>query len=248
MAFHFITGGQTVKRSLIDLLFPPKCVACSELLDKADVPFCSRCCDALSWVTSPLCPRCGLSLTVESDRDSLCGECGKEKRPFRRARALFMFHGVVQDAIYRLKYERNANVAPPLGAAMARYLLEQDFKDYDFIVPVPLHPKRLRERMFNPAQLLAKEIHRRLSIPLESHLLRRVRATFPQVDLPRRERLRNVRGAFQVVRKELFVDKRLLLIDDVWTTGATSEACSRALLQAGASSVDVLTLARTELS
>ncbi len=234
-----------MKTSWLDLFFPHRCVGCAQLMEDTEVLFCLHCREGTYPISSPICPVCGDPLGVASPRDSWCGDCLKSRPPFRLSRSLFLYGGGVRDAVHRLKYRKGENVAPALAAAMKKFLLKGGMGSFDVIVPIPLHPRRLRERRFNPSQLLARGISKGLGIPCESHFLQRIRATLPQVELPRRQRLQNVKGAFKVVKKGSFSRKRILLIDDVWTTGATSEACARALRQGGATSVDVLTFART---
>lgn len=234
-----------MKIYLFDLFFPPKCASCAQPLRDSDPPFCASCQKGTHAVSSPLCPACGDPLGVGSQRDSLCGDCLTASRPFRLSRSLFLYEGPVREAIHRLKYQKGENVAPALAIAMKEFLSQEGMGAFDVMVPIPLHPNRLRERRFNPAQLLARGISRHLNIPCDPHSLQRIRETPPQVGLPRRERLQNVKGAFKAASKGCFRGRRVLLIDDVWTTGATSEACARALRQGGAKSVDVLTFSRS---
>ncbi|MBI4209282.1 MAG: ComF family protein [Deltaproteobacteria bacterium] len=235
-----------MKIPLLDLFFPLKCAGCAQPLRDSEPLFCASCQDRTRPVSSPLCPACGDPLGVGSQRDSLCGDCLTEHRPFRLSRSLFLYEGPVREAIHRLKYQKGENVAPALAVAMKGFLSQDGTMGaFDVVVPIPLHPHRLRERRFNPAQLLARAISRGLNVPCDPHSLQRVRETLPQVELPRRQRLQNVKGAFKVASKGCFRGRRVLLIDDVWTTGATSQACARAIRQGGAVSVDVLTLARS---
>jgi ComF family protein len=148
--------------------------------------------------------------------------------------------------LQQYKYQRDVWLARPLGALVAaRAPFDPD--DYDVIMPVPLHVQRLRWRGFNQAQLLARPLARAVRLPLDPHALHRVRPTRPQVDLDETQRRHNVAGAFRVARTDRVAGRRILLVDDVFTTGATVNECSRVLLRAHAKQVDVLVLARAVL-
>lgn len=160
------------------------------------------------------------------------------------ARALGAYEDSLQEAIHRWKYEGKIHLTPFFGKWMAEGLNRYWGPDlFDLLIPVPLHPKRLRERGFNQALLLVKEVSRRTGIPYRKRVLRKVRPTIPQVNLSGAEREKAVRGSFHIVGKEEVEGKSILLVDDVYTTGATVNECSKVLLAAGAERVDVLTLA-----
>ncbi len=162
------------------------------------------------------------------------------------ARAIAVYEGGLAQAISRLKYHGATHLAKPLGKLLADYQ-DPDFSFARFggILPVPLSAKRLRERGFNQALLLARQVSRAHSIPLSYEALSRPRHTPPQTQLSGPEREKNVRGSFEVYQPEKVDGKHILLIDDVFTTGATARECAKVLLSAGAKQVDVLTLART---
>ncbi len=192
-----------------------------------------------------ICPRCGRPFP--SRPDHLCGRCLARSPAFDRARSCAVYARSASDAplaraLHGLKYLGDVSCARPL----TRILFERAPHDrtYDAVLPVPLHIDRLRWRGFNQAILLARPLARRLRAELRVDGLVRVRPTTPQIELGVRERQSNIRGAFAVARDWSPRDLRLLLVDDVFTTGATVEECSRTLRRAGAASVDVLTLAR----
>jgi ComF family protein len=177
--------------------------------------------------------------------DHLCSGCLTEERYFTKARAIALYEGLMAEAISRFKYQRDSRLAKPLGTLLAEY---QDpeflFAEFDLMLAVPLHPQRLRQRGFNQSILLARRLSRTHSIPLDLKSLQRTRQTQPQTHLSGSERQKNIRGAFEVRKPEVISGKHVLLIDDVFTTGATVQECSKVLLKAGAKEVDVLTLAR----
>jgi len=160
------------------------------------------------------------------------------------ARALGFYDGSLQEAIHRWKYERKTSLSTYFGRWMAEGLCRHwDPNLFDLLIPVPLHPHRLRERGFNQAVLLVRELSRQTGIPFRKRILRKRKPTVPQVSLSGAEREKAVRGSFHVVGREELEGKSILLVDDVYTTGATVNECSKVLLAGGAKRVDVLTLA-----
>jgi len=233
-------------RSLIDFFFPPQCPFCGRVLggSAANRP-CPLCLAQIKLFDHPRCPCCGLGFVTEQGEDHLCAGCLTEERYFTTARAIGPYEGLMKEAIPRFKYHGAIRLAKPLGLLLAEY---QDpdfpFSEFDLILAVPLHRRRLRQRGFNQATLLARRVSRAHSIPLDSTSLLRTRFTEPQTQLSGPERLKNIRGAFKVFRPEIIVGKHILLIDDVFTTGATVQECAKVLLKGRAKQVDVLTLAR----
>jgi ComF family protein len=233
-------------RALLDFFLPPKCPFCGNPTGSfsPDRP-CVSCLPRIKFFSSPRCPRCGLGFASPSDQDHLCSECLSAERLFGKARSLCPYEGVIVEIISRFKYGGVARLAKPLGILLAEYQdPEFPFSEIDLLIPVPLHTRRLRERGFNQSLLLARQVSQRRSIPLNFTSLRRSRQTQPQTQLSGPERQKNVRGAFEVRTAEAVAGKRILLIDDVFTTGATVQECAKALLDARAKRVDVLTLAR----
>ena len=160
------------------------------------------------------------------------------------ARALGAFEGSLQAAIHRWKYEGKTHLTSFFAEWMAEVLNRYwEVNSLDLLIPVPLHPQRLRERGFNQALLLVKELSRRTDLPYLKAILKKKKPTVPQVNLSGAEREKGVRGTFHVIEKKELLGKSVLLVDDVYTTGATVNECSRVLLGGGAERVDVLTLA-----
>ena len=227
----------------------------SDIFKAVAIPFlCPDCIASFEAVTSPLCGRCGVMFQSRVGEDHLCGDCMRRPGKFRRARAAGVYNGALMALIHQLKYRACLALVDPLGR-----LLQEAFhhhwlpEEVDMVLPIPLHNRRLRQRGFNQAQMLvnawanaAQEGNRdRHRFPKAREILVRSRPTTPQTGLGKLERRRNIRRAFTVVDRDAVQGRRVLLVDDVYTTGATAEEAARALKRNGADYVDVLTVART---
>lgn len=236
-------------RALLDLLFPPVCHLCKAPVPEAgELHLCEACLGAMTPITSPLCPRCGVPHGTEGGIDHPCGSCILTPPPFDAARGALLYVGPVQELIHRHKYGHKAHLRRPLALLAIRHLTSfVQSVSPDAMVPVPLHRIRLRERGFNQAVLMGDLLARQWRLPLLRDALRRVRPTVAQVTLSGQERRANVRGAFAVVDSDRVAGKRVLLLDDVATTGSTVAECARVLKGAGANAVFVATVAMAPL-
>ncbi len=229
---------------VISLFFPEKCPFCRTLLSLQgeEIPnLCPACTRDIQWIRPPFCPRCGRPFQRGTDTH-LCADCLRQKIIFDWGRAAVGYQGVMAEAIQRFKYHGDIKLADPLGWFLNKIPLED--LSFEAIIPVPLHPSRLRERGFNQALLLGKSLGRIHRKRVLARTLRRIRNTLPQVQLDHSQREKNVRGAFAVREPQEIIDKDLLLVDDVFTTGATVNECAKVLKKSGAREVFVLTLAR----
>jgi ComF family protein len=238
---------------LTDIIYPPRCVVCGRFLWKGPLVretrsafFCPDCMADFHCISSPLCPICGQPFSSEVMEDHLCEDCLR-KRPFYEAAwAPYRYEGAILKGIHRLKYGAKGFLADALGPLLAQFAKERlDGSRSVLIMPVPLHPKRLRERGFNQSLLLARHVSRRIHIDLDFLSLRRVRYTPPQASLAKHQRLQNVQGAFELKNSDAVKGRSILLVDDVVTTGNTLNECARILRKAGAEKVFGLSLART---
>ena len=224
---------------LLALVFPPACAACGELLEP-EAPLCPLCTLATEPVPLPGCPRCGEPV----ERPGTCARCRRGPPPFVSAHAPFVHTGPLARAIHRFKYEGQSALALPLGRALAAgsgpWLGRLQRRPT--LVPIPLHRGRLLRRGYDQAALLTRALARATGLPPCSTLLRRTRATRRQVGLTEAERIENVHGAFAV--NGPLPGGPVVLVDDVFTTGATARAAAAVLREAGARGVYVLTLAR----
>lgn len=223
--------------SFLDLILPHRCPFCDSI-SKGSV--CLGCTDAVRFISPPLCDICGVPFKSDAVKSHTCGECMKKKRYFSWARGVLIYSDASAKAIHRFKYNKDTTFSKSFGSIISGY---PDLEGFDVIIPVPLHIDRLRERGFNQSLLLARAVGKRHGIPVDPFLLKRTRWTEPQVNLSGKERKRNVKGAFEVPGN--VIGRSILLIDDVYTTGATVGECSKVLRKGGAKEVCVLTLART---
>jgi len=235
-------------KALLDVVFPPRCHACKTFIPGAgDLHICATCLDACTLIGSPLCKICGIPFRTEGGDDHLCGGCITAPPRFTAARAAALFSGPMREMIHRLKYNRRVQLCRPLGLFAGERLLPfARAAAADLIIPVPLHVKRLRQRTFNQAVLLAEVLARQWRLPVSRGNLRRTRWTEPQINLSAAERVANVRGAFSVSDPSLLCGKRIILVDDVYTTGSTVAECARILFKADAAKVYVVTIARAD--
>ncbi len=229
--------------ALLDVVLPPICHICRSFIPNSDeLHICPDCRERLPLVASPLCPICGIPF-IGVGNDHRCGACLTHPPHFDRARAPFLYEGAVRDLIHAFKYNRLTHLRFPLALLALEGI--DNGGDPHLIVPVPLHRSRLRQRGFNQAVLLGAVLSRRLALPLLPDTLVRTRSTEPQINLSAQERRMNVNGAFAVTRPDRVAGKRILLLDDVMTTGSTMDECAKELKKAGAETVVAAMIART---
>lgn len=230
-----------------ELLFPPACLSCSSSLEQeTDLFFCPACLDDITLIRGPLCSCCGQRFPAAAGSDHLCGACLSKRRHFSRARALVAYSETMAKAIFGFKYGGKTTALSTFTALKKKSPLPEQMLQPDLIIPVPLHSGRLRQRGFNQAILLARAFFPGQANLIHVNLLERHRWTTPQTKLNGLIRRRNVKGAFRLKQPAQVCGKNIILVDDVYTTGATVDECARILHKAGALEVQVLTLARTE--
>jgi ComF family protein len=230
-------------RAVLDLALPPLCPACREPVDGRGL--CAACWSKLSFITRPYCERLGIPFAYDPGPGILSMEAIADPPAYSRARAAVRFDEISRALVHALKYGDRLDLAPMMGRWISRAGGEL-LTEADALVPVPLHWRRLWARRFNQSAMLAAAISAESKVPVAANALKRVRATAQQVGLTRSERAANIQGAFRVPAesKPLVAGRRLVLVDDVLTSGATVDGCARALLRAGAANVDVLIFAR----
>jgi ComF family protein len=241
---------QTLRRSAVqglNMLLPPLCVMCEQMVGESH-GFCGECWRGFSFIAAPHCSCCGIPFEYEGqgiNDDALCGGCVQDKPDFAYARAALVYNDASKKIILPFKHVDRTDYARAIARLMlnaGQTLIEQA----DALMPVPLHFTRLFARRYNQAALLVHHLSQATDKPMLLHILKRTRSTQTQGHLSREQRQKNVKNAFEIKQADLsdINGKRLLLVDDVLTTGATANACAVTLLKAGAARVDVLTLAR----
>jgi competence protein ComFC len=237
---------QTALTTTLGLFYPKVCALCQDEPAAAEAGFVgAKCRQLVQFVRPPFCKRCGLPFEGDLTTSFECNNCRDMELYFSSARAAVVAKTVVLEAIHHFKYSRalwfeNFLAGLLLGEAVP--ILRG--QNWNFIVPVPLHPLKQREREFNQAELLAAQLSRAAGVPLNTNLLRRVKSTATQTLLRRDQRAVNMRGAFAVHNRLKLDGEKIILVDDVFTTGATTNDCARALRAAGAGDVCVWTVAR----
>ncbi|MHA1566459.1 MAG: ComF family protein [Alphaproteobacteria bacterium] len=236
--------GRQVWGIALDVVLPPQCLACSALVG-VQGSICTPCWHDIDFLAQPHCYRCGYPFELDQGEAALCGACIRQPPVYHRARSVMVYGGVARDLVLGFKHGDRTHAAPAFGRWLARAGAEL-IADADLILPVPLHRWRLARRRFNQAALMAGTLADITDKPMRPNILRRIRQTSTQGGLNRRQRARNVRRAFIVQPRHQagIAGKRILLVDDVLTTGATAGECAATLLRGGAAAVDVLTLTR----
>lgn len=237
----------SILRIILDFLLPSSCSFCRSPVGNSGIPhFCSVCWNDFAVIHGPVCPSCGRPFespeALTHSPEHQCRECRLSPPTFDQALSVGQFEGPLREAVHQFKYRPCRSLGKPLGGWMVDRV--RVLTGIDIIMPVPLHAKRLRQRGFNQALLLAHRMSERHGTPLSCDNLVRVRPTRPQVELSGAERIKNVAGAFALLRPAEVDSRHVLLVDDVFTTGATLNECAIVLKNAGAVRVTAFTLAR----
>lgn len=231
--------------ALLDLVYPRACAACGGRPDAEALHLCWDCLSRVVYVQPPYCSRCGDPVEGRVDDAFVCYHCAESEPHFDRARSVARYRGVVQDVLRQFKYREGLWLRRDLaGLLEACVTAHYEADGIDAVTFVPLYPSRRRERGFNQAEVLAAALARRLRKPLLRRGLVRARPTRTQTNLTAPQRASNVRGAFETRGVRRLAGRSILLVDDVMTTGATVNECSRALKEGGAARVYVVTVAR----
>ena len=227
-----------ISNGLLDLIYQPFCIICETVCDDY---LCDECKEKIEIITPPYCYKCGIPCETY-----LCTSCKEREFYFDRAVSAGIFDGVLREAIHKFKFKSIETLIEPLGNILVNNYMSTGFiRRIDLIVPIPIHKSRYTERGFNQAEKLGDCISKNFNIPSCRDCLIKVKTTYDQADLQLDERMINLQDAYHVKNKTLVSGKRILLIDDVFTTGSTVNEASKALKEAGAKEVYVYTLARS---
>ena len=241
-------GARAAGRFALDLLLPPRCLSCGDLVAEPS-SICAACWAGLSFISRPLCACCGHPFEYPVGDEALCAGCEAEAPRFDRARAALRYDDASKPLLLRFKHADRLELAPTLTRLLAQSGAEL-LSAVDIVAPVPLHRWRLLRRRYNQSALLAQRLAAESDAHFTPDLLTRRRNTPPQGQLGRAGRLRNVAGAFTLPssNRDVVMGRRVLLVDDVMTSGATANICAEVLKRGGAAEVDILTVARVVLA
>ncbi|MFC1594546.1 ComF family protein [Candidatus Omnitrophota bacterium] len=238
---------KTHLRAALDILYPKNCLLCKHPLpeDSRTDLLCCACWPESGKNVPPFCLRCGGHLKRHEIQNEVCSSCCKKQFAFNRSWSAFRYDGTIKELIHLFKYKNKTALRFIFGKLLADFINEYHIpmSSFDIVIPVPLHPTRLREREYNQTDMLARELTRYFPLRLSTGNLMRIRQTQPQSSLEAKRKWDNVRGAFKLKNPKIFKDNSILIIDDLFTTGATVSEIADVLATSGAEKSSVLTLA-----
>lgn len=226
----------------IDWLYPKSCIFCKEELDDVSSSFCEKCFQNVNIIETSLCPKCG---KIRERSSSLCYDCRTRSHYFVSGRGMFVYDDFLKKSLFGLKFFKHTWIGSEYGKLLGAYYISNNLPEVDMIIPVPLHFLRYLERGYNQAEIIASSIAKAINKPIHSNYLKRSKATKAQKDLSDKQRPLNMLKAFKMNAKyvDKIKDKRILIIDDIYTTGSTMDGCAKVLLEKGAREVYFLTVA-----
>lgn len=225
---------------LLDLLYPPRCPVCNEIVSLKDSGICPLCKDKFQYVQEPYCLKCGKP--IEDEGEEYCKDCKDKPHYYIEGRACFVYNEYMKESIYRFKYNNKQEYATYYSKAIYDRLgRKMQFWNADALIPVPIHKDRLKKRGYNQAELIAKGLSRLTNIPIKNHILTRKNSTKALKNLDAKERENNLKKAF-IVKENVVELRTVIIVDDIYTTGSTVDAISSVLLEAGVENVYFITL------
>ena len=227
------------KEYLLDMIYPKRCPFCGKVLDATDED-CLKCKNKPIYITGPRCMKC--SKPVLNNEIEYCYDCMEKSHHYISGKAIWIYDDIMKQSIARFKYGGSLEYAPIYGKELVKQYGSWIKKHADILVPVPLYKKKERARGYNQTEVLANAVGKMLDIPVEAKLLKRIKDTKPQKELNDKERLKNLSEAFFINKKELYKFEKVMLVDDIYTTGSTIEACANILYRAGISEVYFLSV------
>lgn len=229
-----VRSAKKLLREMAEIFYPPHCPVCDEIMRPGEM-LCESCRQKVHTVSEPVCKRCGKPL--QNERLEYCTDCTKRSHAFRQGKAVFVYRGGIRESMYRFKYGNRREYAAFYAKEAAKLYKDWIRKNkIEVIVPIPMYLWKKRRRGYNQAEVFASALGRELGLPVEKNLIRRVRNTVPQKKLNDKERIRNLKNAFQLV-PDIVKYNQILLIDDIYTTGSTMDAVAGTLLCGGAKNI-----------
>ena len=227
------------KEMLLSVFFPRRCPLCDEVIPYGR-DLCEKCEKKIPYIREPVCKKCGKQL--ENVKQEYCGDCSRKKHHYIQGKAVFSYQKEMKLSMYRFKYSNKREYADFYAKeAVKKYRTWIEWRGVEVVVPVPMHKKKQRARGYNQAEVFAKKLGRQMNLPVELRLVSRIKNTTPQKELNERQRKDNLKGAFQV-KTNIVKYSKILLVDDIYTTGATIDAIAEKLLEAGAKEVYFLSI------
>ena len=243
LLYHYAIFMLYMIGGIINLIYPAFCRSCGK---KTIQYICKDCFKEIKKRTPPFCIKCGKKIHKSPRLEELCCDCKKNSIYFDRAFSVFQYDGMFKEMIHDAKY-RKLSLVKEFMESSVDFIKEQDIaKNTSIVLSIPMHPVRLFKREINLSHILAKYIAKKMNLQYSAKLLKKTKNTSPQTGLKRNERIKNIKGSFSLEKNGLsyIKDKNMLLVDDIFTTGSTVNECARILKDAGASYVEVITLAR----
>lgn len=228
---------------IINAILPPRCLICGKIIP-SDHSLCTDCFNDITFISKPYCSHCGLPISTRENNELECVTCLAQKDPFRLCRSAVKYDEFSKSLLLDFKFSDRLDNKVLLSNWLFMAGKDIFHQGIDLIIPVPLHYMRLFKRKYNQSAILAAEISKKINVPVDYNSLKRIRHTIPQVSCSGKQRSKNVKNAFSIIHPENIKGKRIVLIDDIYTTGSTLKECAKALKKAGAKSVDALTVAR----
>lgn len=228
--------------TLLDLIYPPRCIFCTTIIPiQQEKGICNKCKKSLPFIEGKACQKCGKPIQDLKGR-TICFDCVKTSPIYERGWSVFIYEGMVKETIYRFKYGGHREYAKYLGHLMTKRIKSEELLEVDLIIPIPIHINRKRKRGYNQAEELAKVVSKELGIPMDTSIITRIKDTKPQSGLSIVQRQNNIKKAFQIKDKINLEQMKILLVDDIYTTGTTINYCSTLLKKRGAKEIYFLSL------
>lgn len=241
---------KSLTSAVLDLVYPNNCINCKTAIIDKDYKFslCYDCWQSIEKNLPPFCSKCGLHLEDIKTGVDLCKDCQRQELYFDKAFSVFLFDGIIKELIHKFKYSNKTMLAKVFAQMIFDFAMNFNIQlsSYDIMLPVPLHPARLREREYNQCEMLAQQLQKFFPLEISTKDVTRIKNTKSQITLDKTSRWKNVDGAFKIRNRFVFEEKNVLIVDDLITTGATASELAETLKESGAKMVSVLTIARAK--